>query len=212
MERASSYASLVSLLLLCVTGGLIFGIEAVEDRGLASVFALILGVFVYQIVEFLHVAVGGAIRQRHAVHYDRSVIELASNEIKTVPDSGHTEDAQVLEKETTDIRSLFFEDPNLALAKLRMELEQELKLTAEAFDITDAGRYLGVGRMASAMRQEKVISPSVEAAIREVADVCNKAIHGYDIDHEQARGILTSGEELMFYMRLIRKNGLHATQ
>ena len=85
-------------------------------------------------------------------------------------------------------------DHILALASLRIEIEKKLRQAAKFLklgssksrlsEIIDALVYRGV------LRSEQV------SALRKIIEMCNKAVHGYDITKREAKDIVNLMEEL----------------
>lgn len=95
--------------------------------------------------------------------------------------------------------SLVESDPVLALAKLRMELELVIRDIRNSIIEKDRGRMSGVFYMLMEIGNKSNIDRIVLHNTKEVIIVCNKAIHGEDINQDVARGIVKMGMKLINY-------------
>ena len=82
-----------------------------------------------------------------------------------------------------EIRDLLSTDPRLALAKIRIELEEALKrLYLASVDSQFDLRRLSLGRLVDGLVQREVLRGSVASALRDVISLANRAIHGERVE------------------------------
>ena len=97
-----------------------------------------------------------------------------------------------------EIRELVDLDPVLALAKLRIELEKTL---TKLFNLTQDGslrhRMVSAGRMAHILAGQELIPARSSQPLRDVLQICNRAIHGEEIREDDAREIVEIGTSLL---------------
>jgi hypothetical protein len=86
-------------------------------------------------------------------------------------------------------RSLAEQDPNLALAGLRMEIEILLKNVAKGFKVP-INDIESVGIIATRLRDKSAITSNQYELIRDIMGICNAAVHGQRITADQAEQIL----------------------
>ena len=98
--------------------------------------------------------------------------------------------------------SLKDEDPALALAKLRIDLERELRRIAYENKIAIDPRKASIGYLLDTLVHREVLHDRVVAAIRDVLPVCNMAIHGGEVTTEVASSVLNLGEDLLRVLRV----------
>ena len=99
---------------------------------------------------------------------------------------------------TEAIASLAENDPVLALAKLRIELEKVvLRLHEHIVPKKDKGRTLSLGRMILDLTRAEYLPPDIGHPLREVVSICNRAIHGEEIRHQDAESIIETGAHLL---------------
>ncbi len=93
------------------------------------------------------------------------------------------------------------EDPNVALAALRMELERMLQNLATANKVEFDPYHTSPGGFSRLLRAKGVIPPDQYELLRRVVDVANDALHGRDVTREQAfRTIDSAGPLFRFYL------------
>ena len=94
-------------------------------------------------------------------------------------------------------REITKDNPNLALAGLRMEVEVLIKNLASGFKLEfDERRYSG-GRLLKLLLDNHAILESQYQLAAKVLSLCNKAVHGEKITREQANSILDSVDVLI---------------
>jgi len=92
------------------------------------------------------------------------------------------------------VRKLLNSDPVLALASLRIEIERKLRLAASSLKLPV--RRDTLFEIIEALPKEGVLSFEQVTALRKIIDMCNKAIHGYEISTVEAREIIQLTEDL----------------
>ena len=98
-------------------------------------------------------------------------------------------------------------DNALALAKIRIDLERELRRLAFEADLDLPFRTSGILRIASELARHEIISSSLLAVLKGVNVACNQAIHGADISSDAALAVMRVGLELV--ERLRQAKGQH---
>ena len=86
------------------------------------------------------------------------------------------------------ISELIERDPPLGLAKLRIELESELRRLLSARD-SDASSRASLGAMARQLTDLGVLSPEITEPLADVATLANRAIHGEYVPSDVAADI-----------------------
>lgn len=95
-------------------------------------------------------------------------------------------------------------DKSLALAKLRIELEKQLRRIASETDIDISTRPVGLVTILRELIGRDVLPRELEAPLRQVARVCNQAIHGTVVPDPVATRTVSLGSEIWEYL-----NGVH---
>ena len=101
------------------------------------------------------------------------------------------------------IKTLSNDDPVLALAKLRMEIEKIVsKLHKRIIRIGDRMRIQSLSKMIVDLMRNEMLSSDIAHPLREVVSICNRAIHGEDIRSKDVGTIIETGSnllELLYY-------------
>ncbi len=87
------------------------------------------------------------------------------------------------------------EDPNLALAGLRIEIEKRLKAIAQGQGI-DSERA-GIGRLLRLLRKNRSLSDQECSVLAELASLLNRAVHGAEVDTRSAEWALDVGAGIL---------------
>lgn len=93
------------------------------------------------------------------------------------------------------VKRLLNSDPVLALASLRIEIEKKLRLAVRPFNLPIERSY-ELRSIIDALKDEDVLSSEQVVALRKIIDMCNKAIHGYEVSPIEAREIVQLTEDL----------------
>ena len=108
------------------------------------------------------------------------------------------------------ISKLSEEDPVLALAKLRMELEKIInKLYQRVFDSRKKQKFLSLNRMIVELSKSELIAPDISHPLREVVSICNRAIHGEEIRQKDAESIVHTGSYLLEILYWLARSIIH---
>ena len=94
-------------------------------------------------------------------------------------------------------------DNALACAKLRMDLEQEVRRLAyeEGIDVGD--RPLGsLLPLLGDMEAKALLAAGFSTALRAVLDVCTQAVHGGKVSNQVAASVVSVGGELLTQLRV----------
>jgi hypothetical protein len=95
----------------------------------------------------------------------------------------------------SDLFELVERDPQLALAKLRLQLESALSKAARFYDY--GGRRETVASLTRFLRQEELLDEETSSQIAELTSILNRAVHGAEIGTEEASQVLRVGESLL---------------
>lgn len=97
--------------------------------------------------------------------------------------------------------SLVLDDPILALAKVRIDLERELRRLAAETGIIQVVHGMSLGRTLGVLEKESLVPFAVAAAIRDIMPVCNRAIHGEEVDLKTARSVVSLARQIMMFLQ-----------
>lgn len=88
------------------------------------------------------------------------------------------------------------EDPNLALAGLRIEIEKRLNLITESYQI-NSERSISVGRLLRILGQKELLSHQEQSVLSDMIGLLNGAVHGAKIDSRSANWAMDVGPRLL---------------
>lgn len=87
------------------------------------------------------------------------------------------------------------QDPNLALAGLRIEIEKRLEALAEAKGV--AAARLGVGGLLRELARQNALSEEERSVLADMVALLNQAVHGATVDSRAADWALQVGPRLL---------------
>lgn len=105
--------------------------------------------------------------------------------------------AETSSKETAfSFQSIANQDPNLALAGLRIEIEKRLSLLAEIHNLSQR-RPLSVGQALRALAQAEVLTHEERSILADMVNMLNAAVHGAQVDSSAATWAIDIGPRLL---------------
>jgi hypothetical protein len=96
-------------------------------------------------------------------------------------------------------------DSGLALAKVRIDLESELRRIAHEHGIIEPGQLVGVAELVRRLEGRNSAIDSLGYAINEVLRVANMSVHGVDIPQDTAGEVVRVADELVTTLRTVGK-------
>ena len=103
-------------------------------------------------------------------------------------------------------------DNAFAAAKLRMELESELLRIAFAYGIKFERRLFNLNQLIDQLVEREVLSPPVQAALRDIIPICSRAMHGESLTNEDAVRVVRVGHQLLDVLRSIEPSASEQNQ
>lgn len=100
-------------------------------------------------------------------------------------------------KAASAVRSLAETDLVVALAKLRIELETNLRRPERHLNLVSATQKTALTHVIRELVSHGVFGAEFGASLRDVISICNRAIHGEEIRDVDARQIINTGTELL---------------
>jgi hypothetical protein len=94
-------------------------------------------------------------------------------------------------------------DNSLALAKLRIEIERELRRVADERDIDIFTQPIGILELVEKLVAKEVIPCVWVDALKEIKKNCDRAIHGVEISDDLANSIVRVGGQMLEKLRLL---------
>ena len=87
------------------------------------------------------------------------------------------------------------QDPNLALAGLRIEIEKRLIQLAEQNDV--GTRNVGLGRLLRSLGDKNIITKEARVVLDDMTAMLNSAVHGAEVDDRAAEWAIEVGPRLL---------------
>jgi hypothetical protein len=98
-------------------------------------------------------------------------------------------------------QELMAEDPTLALAKVRIDIEREVRRIASEASLRSNRPLI---QMINEIFKLGLLTPPIFQALRNVLNPMNQAIHGLKVDRDQALEVFNLGNDLSRYLSSIR--------
>lgn len=92
-------------------------------------------------------------------------------------------------------------DNSLALAKLRIDLERELRRIAYDNETDISSRPLGINGIAQELVSRDILPAMWLGALKEITSVCNRAVHGAEISNDVTVSVVRAGGQLLEQLR-----------
>lgn len=196
-RRSHLYVSLASLLAL-LSGLLLFLASRSEQMApVTNLLIVVSGMATFSAFS--------AFQRFLETREDTPVIHISFNEtiLKKVLAEEHVKPAAQAPPWEISSAQLVGVDSTLAVAKLRMDLESELRRIAFEYGITLEQRLFSLNQLIDQLAEREVLSHPVQAALRDIIPICNRAIHGESLTNEDAIRVVRVGNQLFEVLRSI---------
>jgi hypothetical protein len=100
-------------------------------------------------------------------------------------------------KKLYSFQSVAEEDPQLALAGLRIEIEKRLRAMAEKLHFHTNKKSIGIRELLMMLYERDIISSGEREALSGLVDVLNKAVHSEGVDERSAQWALYVGPKIL---------------
>ena len=87
-------------------------------------------------------------------------------------------------------------DPNLALAGLRIEIEKRLELIIQSNGI-ELKRKMGIGQLLRILREKEFLTVEQSSILADMIGLLNSAVHGANVDEKSASWAIDIGPKLL---------------
>lgn len=176
------------------------------DQGVGQVAFLIVGVLIMSALATFKQSVLAGRREPARISFDtpgvRRLVDAAMPAERRTGDRTVVRSSDELEPTPED---LLGEDPALALAKLRIDIERELRRIERKRGRRD--RQTRISDRLRRLQRLGILDPKLAAAVRDILPACNEAIHGGMIDEQTARAILEIGEDVVALLAAVHVEG-----
>ncbi|MES3098944.1 hypothetical protein [Sphingomonas faeni] len=188
------------LFLILAAGTLFLAIRGHFSQDAVGVLWLLGGMFTASFLQLSTQTFGSRRRFQERIWFDAEATSNSIAEIITA-DFEEVKSSESREKWEPSSEELLISDRTLALARVRIDIEKELRRLS--FPLTDDHR-VGLGRAADFLARAEVIPPALHSAIRDILPAANDAVHGYDVPIEQAALIVRLGDDVVRVLRSIQ--------
>ena len=142
------------------------------------------------------------------VPFNEVLVSQGLSEGIKATDPSSVDQEKIAEPWDLSLGQLVGSDNALALAKLRIELERELRHIAYNNQTDISSRPLGVTSMAEELVYREILPATWLGPLKEITHVCNHAIHGEtEISDDIAASVVRVGSQLLEQLRSVRNNG-----
>ncbi|MBI5842686.1 MAG: hypothetical protein HZB19_21555 [Chloroflexi bacterium] len=123
-------------------------------------------------------------------------LQKAANKAKKAGLLKPTSNKKTKKKPEFPYQQISSEDPNLALAGLRIEIERRLLKIAEShgIDIRSKG---GVASIARSLKEADLLSGNEYSALLDIVVLLNSAVHGHTVDAIGANWAFETGNQIL---------------
>ena len=208
-KNRAAYSIAVGGFLSLLTAGLLFLVA--QDRmttEVNQVLVLISGMTtIAALTAFQQSVENSASPSLADVSFNEVLVSRSLSEGFTAHDTSSVEDEKAKEPWDLSLGQLVGSDNSLALAKLRMELEQELRRIAYNNQTDISSRPLGIIRMAQELVSRKILPATWLGALNDITFVCDQAVHGTEVSDDIAASVVSVGGQLLEQLRSVRNNG-----
>lgn len=202
------YFLLSTFFIVLVVAGLT--IVALRDMipAIANILMLLVGLFAMASISAFHRII--------EISKDRPVVNITFNEqivssqLDTAAERVKPEsiDAKIIQtyQEPWEVQAedLLGQDNSLALAKLRIDIEKELRQLANIAGIESSLSRYGLRNLAQELNKREILDRSLLSAIDDILPAVNQAIHGKEVSTDVAASILRLGNKLLNLLRATR--------
>lgn len=98
-------------------------------------------------------------------------------------------------------KELVEHDSNLALARLRMDLEAELRRIAETSHLPTSRRWIGALALSRSLVEQGILSEALLPVLSRILDISNRAVHGQEIEPRLAMDVVVVGSQVLEALR-----------
>lgn len=209
-KNRAVYSIVVGSFLALLTGALLF--VATQDGTAPEVDQVLM-----LIAGMTTVAALTAFQQSVENSTPPSLVDVSFNEVLVsqslsegikATDPSYVDQEKIAEPWDLSLGQLLGLDKSLALAKLRMELERELRHIAYNNQTDISSRPLGITRMAQELVSRNILPAIWLGPLKEITHACNHAIHGEtEVPDDVAASVVSVGSQLLEQLRSVRNNG-----
>jgi hypothetical protein len=203
--KNSAHSLVVGIVFVIVTAGLLFLVgEAKMLSGIGQVLMIIAGMTaVAALTAFQRFIESDGIQTPLVqMSFNEVFVSESISEGAAKPEMEESTGPKVLPWDLS-LGQLVGADNSLALARLRIEIERELRRIAYNNKIDVGVRPLSVIGLAQELVSKEVLPAPWLGALKEIIPVCNQAIHGSEVPDGVAASVVRVGGQLLERLRRV---------
>ena len=138
------------------------------------------------------------------VSFNELIVSQSISEGRVSYDVDYTDRKLISEPWDLSVEQFIGLDNSLALAKLRMDLERELRRIAYDNDADITSRPIGVTRIARELVAREILPVTWLDALQKITSVCNVAVHGTEVSDDITISVAKVGGQLLERLRVLK--------
>lgn len=203
MKNRTSTPVVILLLGMLTAGILVWVSSSPANSGLSQILIIISGMLTMATFTALQQAIESSAQHRITrIPFSEALLsDLLTQEQQRTTHRFEPPPIGVTPSWELDAQQLLGYDNTLALAKLRMDVERELRRLAFEAGIDFTRRPLGSISLANELVKTGVLSDNLLPVLREVVGIANQAIHGTQVPGDEATAVVRIGQQLLDQLR-----------
>jgi hypothetical protein len=160
-------------------------------NGIAEVLLVFAGMFAIGALTAFGHLMEDQVQSKTELQFDEDATRTTLESVELA----HREEPALPAWEPT-VGDLLVQDTSLALAKLRIDLEHELRRIAQSGKIA-SNTPANVTRLLRSLEAKGLIPTPLASVSRDLLSACYKAVHGADVQMDVARSVLGVGTDVV---------------
>jgi hypothetical protein len=157
------------------------------DSTSAALFILLIAPWLFPFIRRISIPGGGGIEPRDVERIEKASEKVSEAQVQV----SARRRPRATQTQRLTMNLLLDEDPNLALAGLRMYTEQSVRRVLRTVkDVPDSNRFMSLGNMVDYLHQREILSSELQEAILSINKVCNRAVHQTDVTRATASRVI----------------------
>ncbi|WP_133169743.1 hypothetical protein [Yoonia maritima] len=118
-------------------------------------------------------------------------------DLKKIEEKLNANPSEVHDEDRDAFKYLQTDDPNLAMAALRIEIERRLRKIASARNLVTTGERNGITQLLRVLGDNGVVGHNVSSLILDMLPTLNAAAHGANLPSSSDEWVLSNGPKLL---------------
>ena len=205
-NKSSRYELLVGTILFIVAASIpviVFATNSLHTYG--QILLVICGLLSMLAISIIQNGLKSNKSQMIEMHFNETLLSEMIFNVEEIIQKEHRKafDGSIKGKQPWEISpvEMLGKNNSLALAMVRIEIEKELRLVAHYHGIDVQHRPMGITQLANELVKKEVLPEELISPLKEVSNVCNRAIHGEEVQNETAESVVRVGEKILDRLR-----------